>query len=113
MIYYELLQPYKIITGQCYKQIVDATELSIEAQMPSVCQKTLQSDHSAQQRSPTCCKSRQGNFGGTSMECPTPPAVITRHCSDFHLFWSRTHVLAEQHFTTYEEAKKWVGSWIV
>ena len=28
--------------------------------------------------------------------------------SDYHLFWS----MAEQHFHSYEDAKKWVSSWL-
>ena len=32
--------------------------------------------------------------------------------SDCHLFRSMAHGLAEQHFTSYEEAKNWVDSWI-
>ena len=32
--------------------------------------------------------------------------------SDYHLFQSMAHGLAEQHFTSYEEAKNWVDSWI-
>ncbi|UYV82729.1 hypothetical protein LAZ67_22000685 [Cordylochernes scorpioides] len=32
--------------------------------------------------------------------------------SDYHMFRSMTHGLAEQHFTSYEEAKNWVDVWI-
>ncbi|UYV65998.1 hypothetical protein LAZ67_3006120 [Cordylochernes scorpioides] len=32
--------------------------------------------------------------------------------SDYHMFRSMTHSLAEQHFTSYEEAKNWVNVWI-
>jgi len=32
--------------------------------------------------------------------------------SDYHLFRSIAHGLAEQHFHSYEDAKKWVDSWI-
>ncbi|UYV70648.1 hypothetical protein LAZ67_8000157 [Cordylochernes scorpioides] len=31
--------------------------------------------------------------------------------SDYHMFRSMTHGLAEQHFTSYEEAKNWVDVW--
>ncbi|EFN78930.1 Histone-lysine N-methyltransferase SETMAR, partial [Harpegnathos saltator] len=33
--------------------------------------------------------------------------------SDYHLFRSMTHGLVEQHFHSYEDAKKWVDSWII
>jgi transposase len=39
---------------------------------------------------------------------PHPPYSPDIAPSDFHLFWSMTHGLAEQHFTSY---KNWVGSW--
>jgi len=32
--------------------------------------------------------------------------------SDYHLFWSMQHDLADQHFKTYEEIKKWLDKWI-
>ncbi|GBP22897.1 Mariner Mos1 transposase [Eumeta japonica] len=32
--------------------------------------------------------------------------------SDFHLFDSMAHGLADQRFHSYEEAKQWIGSWI-
>lgn len=32
--------------------------------------------------------------------------------SDYHLFRSMTHGLADQHFQYYEEVKNWIDSWI-
>ncbi|EGI59356.1 Mariner Mos1 transposase [Acromyrmex echinatior] len=32
--------------------------------------------------------------------------------SDYHLFRSMTHGLADQHFRSYEEVKNWIDSWI-
>ena len=43
---------------------------------------------------------------------PHPPYSPDIAPSDYHLFRSMTHGLAEQHFTSYEEAKNWVDSWI-
>ena len=43
---------------------------------------------------------------------PHPPYSIDIAPSDYHLFWSMAHGLAEQHFTSYDEAKNWVDSWI-
>ena len=36
---------------------------------------------------------------------PHPPYSPDIAPSDYHLFWSMAHGLAEQHFTSYEEAK--------
>ncbi|EGI63904.1 Mariner Mos1 transposase, partial [Acromyrmex echinatior] len=32
--------------------------------------------------------------------------------SDYHLFRSMAHGLADQHFQSYEEVKNWIDSWI-
>ena len=39
-----------------------------------------------------------------------PPSSPDIASSDYHLFRSMTHGLAEQHFHSYEDAKKWVDS---
>ncbi|UYV69227.1 hypothetical protein LAZ67_6002893 [Cordylochernes scorpioides] len=43
---------------------------------------------------------------------PHPPYSPDIAPSDYHMFRSMTHGLAEQHFTSYEEAKNWVDVWI-
>ncbi|GBP50274.1 Mariner Mos1 transposase [Eumeta japonica] len=40
---------------------------------------------------------------------PYPPDIAP---SDYHLFRSMTHALSEQRFTSYEDTKNWVDSWI-
>ena len=37
---------------------------------------------------------------------------VLPHPSDFHLFRSMAHGLADQRFHSYEEAKKWIDSWM-
>lgn len=39
-----------------------------------------------------------------------PPYSLDIASSDYHLFRSMTKGLAEQHFHSYEDAKKWVDS---
>ena len=43
---------------------------------------------------------------------PHPPYSPDIAPSDFHLFRSMTHGLADQRFHSYEEAKKCIDSWI-
>ena len=43
---------------------------------------------------------------------PHPPYSPDIAPSDIYLCRSRTHGLSEQHFTSYENTKKWVDSWI-
>ena len=44
-----------------------------------------------------------------SLHSPYSPDIAP---SDFHLFRSMTRGLSEQHFTSYENTKNWVDSWI-
>jgi len=46
------------------------------------------------------------------MGSPTPPAVLSRHCSLYHSFRSMAHGMATQHSHSYEEVKNWIDTWI-
>ena len=47
------------------------------------------------------------------MERPTPPSVFPEDVpSDYYLFRSTTHVLADEQFRSYEEIEKLLDSWI-
>ncbi|EGI58342.1 Mariner Mos1 transposase, partial [Acromyrmex echinatior] len=41
-----------------------------------------------------------------------PPYSPDVALSDYHLFRSMAHDLADQHFRSYEEVKNWIDSWI-
>ena len=43
---------------------------------------------------------------------PHPPYSSDIAPSDFHLFRSIAHGLADQHFQSFEELEKWIASWI-
>ncbi|GBP07631.1 Mariner Mos1 transposase [Eumeta japonica] len=43
---------------------------------------------------------------------PYPPYSPDITSSNFHLFHSMAHGLADQRFNSYEEVKKWIDSWI-
>jgi len=43
---------------------------------------------------------------------PHPPYSLDVAPSDYHLFRSMAHGLADQHFRSYEEVKNWIASWI-
>lgn len=63
-------------------------------------------------RSATCCKASQNILRNADMGSPSPPAVYLRSAlSDFHLFRSMHHDLANQHFSNYLEVKNWIESW--
>ena len=43
---------------------------------------------------------------------PHPPYSPDIAPSDYYLFWSMTHGLADQQFCSYEDIEKWLDSWI-
>ncbi|GBP89349.1 Mariner Mos1 transposase [Eumeta japonica] len=43
---------------------------------------------------------------------PHPPYSPDIAPSDYHLFQSIAHTLSKQRFTSYEDTKNWVDSWI-
>ena len=43
---------------------------------------------------------------------PHPPYSRDVTPSDYYLFRSMAHGLADQHFRSYKEVKKWINSWI-
>ncbi|GBP03850.1 Mariner Mos1 transposase [Eumeta japonica] len=43
---------------------------------------------------------------------PHPPYSPDIATSDYHLFQSMAYALSEQRFTSYEDTKNWVDSWI-
>jgi len=70
---------------------------------------TRQSDFSTRQRLATCCTTDENLLGNAEMGSPThPPYSPDLAPSDYHLFRSIAHDLTEQHFHSYEDAKKWV-----
>ncbi|EGI67646.1 Mariner Mos1 transposase [Acromyrmex echinatior] len=54
----------------------------------------------------------QDILGNVEMGSPTPPYSPDVAPSDYHLFRSMAHGLADQHFRSYEEVKNWIDSWI-
>ncbi|KAL6253754.1 hypothetical protein P5V15_015558 [Pogonomyrmex californicus] len=42
---------------------------------------------------------------------PHPPYSLDLAPSDYHLFASMGHALAEQHFSNFEEVGKWLDEW--
>ena len=46
------------------------------------------------------------------MSYPTRPHSLDLDPSDYHLFRSMQHDLSEQHFSYFEDIKKWLDDWI-
>lgn len=113
VIYYELLQPGETITGASYRTQLMRLSRALKAKRPQYEQRhdkvILQHDNA---------RPHVAQVVKTYLETlkwdvlPHPPYSPDIAPSDYYLFRSMTHGLAEQHFRSYQEAKNWVDSWI-
>ncbi|UYV81711.1 SETMAR [Cordylochernes scorpioides] len=90
VIYYELLKPNETITGERYQQQLMRLSRALKIKRP-------------------LCAKRHDKETLEALQwdvLPHPLYSPDIASSDYHMFRSMTHGLAEQHFTSYEEAKK-------
>ena len=111
VVYYELLKPTETITG-------DRTQLmrlsrALKDKRPQYNERhdkvILQHDNAR----PYVAKVVKTYLEMLKWEVlPHPPYSPDIAPSDYHLFRSMAHGLADQHFRSYEEVKNWINSWI-
>ena len=110
VVYYELLKPNETITGALYRTQLMRLSRALKEKRATTPDTTklffcmIMLVHMLRHRSKPTWKHSMGSF--------TPLALFTRHCSFWLLPVSMTHGLSEQHFTSYEDTKNWVDSWI-
>ena len=113
VVYYELLQPNQTITGDLYRRQLMRLSRALKEKRPQYNKRhdkvILQYDNAR----PHIASAVKTYLETLKWEVlPHPPYSPDIAPSDYHLFRSMTHGLAEQHFTSYEDTKKWVDSWI-
>lgn len=113
VVYYELLKPNETITGDRYRLQLMRLSRALKEKRPQYEERhdkvILQHDNAR----PHVAKPVKTYLETLKWEVlPHPPYSPDIAPSDYHLFRSMTHGLAEQHFHSYEDAKKWVDSWI-
>ena len=113
VVYYELLEPSETITGALYRTQLMRLSRALRDKRPQYLERhdkvILQHDNAR----PHVAKPVKTYLETLKWEVlPHPPYSPDIAPSDYHLFRSMTHDLADQHFRSYEEAKNWVGSWI-
>ncbi|UYV82302.1 hypothetical protein LAZ67_21001661 [Cordylochernes scorpioides] len=96
VIYYELHQPNETITGERYQQQLMRLSRALKIKRPLY----------AKRHDKETWEAFQWDV------LPHPPYSPDIAPSDYHMFRSMTHGLAEQHFTSYEKAKNWVDVWM-
>lgn len=113
VIYWELLKPNETITGEVYRRQLMRLKEAMQRERPIFRNRhdkiILQHDNAR----PHVAAVVKTYLEGQNWEAlPHPPYSPDIAPSDYHLFRGMTHGLAEQHFTSYEECKNWVSSWI-
>ncbi|UYV78412.1 SETMAR [Cordylochernes scorpioides] len=113
VIYYELLQPNDTITGECYQQQLMRLSQALKIKRPLYAKRHDKVIYQHDNAQPHVAKVVKETLKPLQWDVlPHPPYSPDIAPSDYHMFRSMTHGLAEQHFTSYEEAKNWVDVWI-
>lgn len=112
IIWWELLQPGETVTGERYKQQLTNLNRNLLKNRP---------EYRKRQHKPILLDDNAPPHRGLQVRETVddldwehlPHAAYSPDLapSDYHLFSSMGHALAEQHFRSYADVKKWVGDW--
>ena len=92
---------------------IDTFEPGTARKMATMRAEERKSDSTAWERSALRCQTRYNLPGNAQMGTPTLLAVFPDIASsDYYLFRSMAHGLADQQFRSYEDIEKWLHSWI-
>lgn len=113
VIYYELLKPNETITGDRYQLQLMRLSQALKEKRPLYEQRHDKVILLHDNARPHVAKPVKTYLETLQWEVlPHPPYSPDIAPSDFHLFRSMAHGLADQRFHSYEEAKKFIDSWI-
>lgn len=112
IIYYELLQPGETVTGERYRQQLINLNRKVKADRPEYeprQHKPIFLDDNAPSHRARPAKEtiEQLEWEQLAHAAYSPDLAP----SDYHLFSSMGHALAEQHFNSYENVKNWLDAW--
>jgi len=113
VVYYELLKPNETITGALYRtQLMRLSRALKEkrAHYYSRHDKVILLHDNARPHVAAPVKTYLETLNWEVLSHPPYSPDIAP--SDYYLFRSMAHGLSEQHFTSYEDTKNWVDSWI-
>ncbi|UYV61439.1 SETMAR, partial [Cordylochernes scorpioides] len=110
VIYYELLQPNETITGERYQQQLMRLSRALKIKRPLYAKRHDKVIYQHFNARPHVAKVAEETLEALQWDVlPHPLYSPDIAPSDYHMFRSMTHGLAEQHFTSYEEAKNWIA----
>ncbi|UYV79805.1 hypothetical protein LAZ67_18000711 [Cordylochernes scorpioides] len=113
VIYYELLQPNETITGERYQQQLMRLSRALKIKRPLYAKRHDKGIYQHDNARSHVAKVVKETLEALQWDVLPHPAYSPDIApSDYHMFRSMTHGLAEQHYTSYEEAKNWVNVWI-
>lgn len=113
VIYYELLQPNETITGERYQQQLMQLSRALKAKRPQYAKRHDKVIFQHDNARPHVARIVKDTLEALQWDIlPHPPYSPDIAPSDYHLFRSISHGLSEQRFTSYEETKNWIDSWI-
>lgn len=112
VVYYELLKPGETVNTQRYReQMMHLNHALLEKRPEWESRRVkviLQHDNAPAHSA----KLTKNTISALNWELlPHPPYSPDLAPSDYHLFASMGHALAEQHFTSYEDVGKWLDEW--
>ena len=112
-MYYELLKPKETITGTVYRRQLMRLSRALKEKRAHYYSRrdkvTLLHDNARHH----VAEPVKTNLDTLEWEVlPHPPYSPDTAPCNIHLFRSMTHGLSEQPFTSYENTKNWVDSWI-
>lgn len=113
VVYYELLKPNETVTGKLYRRQMMRLSRELKKKRPQYQQRhdkvILQHDNAR----PHVAQPVKTYLETLKWEVlPHPLYSPDIAPSDYHLFRSMQHGLADQHFSNYDELKKWLDEWI-
>jgi len=113
VIYYELLKPDETITGNRYRTQLMRLSQALKEKRPEYAQrhdKVILLLDNARPHVAQLVKTYLQTLKRDVL--PHPPYSPDIAPSDYHLFRSMAHGLAEQHFRSHEEVRDWLDTWI-
>lgn len=113
VVYYELLKPGEVVTGERYREQLLSLSRALKEKRPEYAKRHDKVILLHDNARPHVAKSVKEILEALGWDVlPHPPYSPDIAPSDYHLFRSMANSLAEEHFQSYEDVKKWVDKWI-
>lgn len=113
VIYYELLKPNETITADRYRLQLEHLSQALKDKRPEYQRRHDKVILLHDNARPHVSKSVKTYLESLKWEVlPHPPYSPDIAPSDYYLFRSMAHGLADQHFQTYADTKNWIDTWI-